>query len=370
MTTASWTAPTHDGGSPVTGYTLHMLTNDEQHLTVTAAADATSVDLSAEMAAADGIVWLTADNAHGTSQMSAEITYAAPVAPPDDPGDNPGDAALGQSFATAELLSDGTLVWDNTTYPVGTDTPYHSRYFIFTAAADGTATFSTANTTGADTDADTYLALYDADTALLQSNDDVEDGVTSLISYDVTAGSTYYLRAGQVYGDDSNTAFTLDTTLPVAGGGGGGTPANTFELVPAGGGTPSPFGPWLLQRFSSTDAVRLQGASVRLQAHSDTSADVTFSVYATNGDSIGATLAAKTVTQSSTAVDTWLDVTFDEPIDVSSTGFYLKAVTTAANIETYTADSAAGPFASVGGVNAEGTIYNGYSLATKFVVAS
>lgn len=76
--TATWDAPAHDGGSPVTGYVLHNLTATGQHLTVETTG--TSVVLSADMDVA-GTFWVTAVNARGRGQASEPLAYTPNVAP-------------------------------------------------------------------------------------------------------------------------------------------------------------------------------------------------------------------------------------------------------------------------------------------------
>lgn len=79
----SWDPAAFDGGSPVTGYTVHMRTAAGDELTAvrTDLSTPLTLDLTPEMLAAGGLVWVTAENAAGSSQASNEVTYT-PAQPP------------------------------------------------------------------------------------------------------------------------------------------------------------------------------------------------------------------------------------------------------------------------------------------------
>ncbi|MFO0828389.1 MAG: hypothetical protein U0572_09580 [Phycisphaerales bacterium] len=93
-------------------------------------------------------------------------------------------------------------------------------WFTYTATCTGTATFSTCGTVNYDS----RLALYSGDCAnlsIVACNDDGSGcpSFTSLMTADVTQGTTYYLRVGGYSGGGSGT-------INIACGGGGGGPTN------------------------------------------------------------------------------------------------------------------------------------------------
>lgn len=77
---ASWDPAAFSGGSPITGYTLHMRTLAGADVTaeVPGTASPLGLDLPAAMLTTSGWFWVTAKNAAGTSQASAEVLRAGP----------------------------------------------------------------------------------------------------------------------------------------------------------------------------------------------------------------------------------------------------------------------------------------------------
>lgn len=71
--TASWDVSAFDGGSPITGYTLHMRTLAGDELAADGVDASPSLDLTPEMLAASGWFWVTASNAVGVGQASSEV---------------------------------------------------------------------------------------------------------------------------------------------------------------------------------------------------------------------------------------------------------------------------------------------------------
>jgi hypothetical protein len=123
------------------------------------------------------------------------------------------------------------------------------EWYCYTASCTGTATASTCNAASFDT----TLAVFDAcDGTELACNDDGAgcSGFTSELTWDVTSGTTYYVRVSGWNG----ASGTYDLTLSCEGGGGDCTihieiftdnfpSETTWDVVDAGGGTVASGGP-------------------------------------------------------------------------------------------------------------------------------
>ena len=88
---------------------------------------------------------------------------------------------------------------------------FYADNYSFTPSASGTATISMSSSI------DTYLVLKSSleATAALAQDDDSGDGTNSLITYTVTAGTTYYIEATS-YSANTTGAYTLALTCPTS----------------------------------------------------------------------------------------------------------------------------------------------------------
>lgn len=150
--------------------------------------------------------------------------------------DNWQDAASIDSIPYRSAQTDNT---NYTTQAGETDVNAKSAWWKFTATQTQTLSadlFQSAVLTGG---GDTIMAVYSvqgtptslADLTEVAFNDDSDQGVISAVTFDVVAGTTYYIQAGS-YGDSESLKLVLNIVVggePGGGGGGGGTSALTIE---------------------------------------------------------------------------------------------------------------------------------------------
>ena len=131
------------------------------------------------------------------------------------------EVSLGETaWDNTNATTDGPEHPDNPCFQFGDNTVQTDIWYTFTADADGTIEWSTCDIAGG---VDTRMAVYPAtancpftDEDLYACNDDGAGcpNFSSLLFFDVTAGSTYYLRLGGFGGDQGAGLFTLTNTTP------------------------------------------------------------------------------------------------------------------------------------------------------------
>ena len=98
-----------------------------------------------------------------------------------------------------------TLSAGSKTYSVSLSNPGSAAYYAFTPTETDTYVFESVNTTG-----DTVGYLYDASGNQLTTNDDGGESTNFKISYELTAGTTYYYKAKWY---STSTTGSIKTTL-------------------------------------------------------------------------------------------------------------------------------------------------------------
>ncbi len=101
-------------------------------------------------------------------------------------------------------------------------------YYAFVPLVSGYVTIYSTDNSG-----DTYGFLYNSDkSSILQSNDDGGDSTNFRISYNVTAGTLYYVAPCSYSGNGTDMTVCVEgTATPAAGGSGSGAVVNTNESV-------------------------------------------------------------------------------------------------------------------------------------------
>ncbi|MGA1345467.1 MAG: S8 family serine peptidase [Ilumatobacteraceae bacterium] len=175
--TVGWAAPVDDGGSPIVGYEVTAIPAD----------DSCSTDGTGTSCVLDGLQpWKRYTiSVHAVNAIGAGPTVSATG--------SVGNA--NDTFADALVIAgdDGTTYSSNVIAsseagePAHRFGPYHSMWFSYTPAADGRVTVTTRGS-----NYDTTLAAYTGTTVgsltQLAANDDASGTLTSMITFDATAG--------------------------------------------------------------------------------------------------------------------------------------------------------------------------------------
>ena len=202
----TWGAPTSDGGSPIISYEAQASPGTRS---CTAVAPATTCTIDGLTNFEPYTVTVTASNGVGRSV-------------PSDPTATTRPGYLNDTFATPKVLTtdNGSLVSRNVnataevTEPAhATSTAAHSMWFEFTPTSNGQSSIDTAGSSF-----DTVLAVYRG-TALnslteVASNDDVRSGLTSAVTFGVTAGTRYLIVVDGWRGASGNINLHWSLTLP------------------------------------------------------------------------------------------------------------------------------------------------------------
>ena len=230
-----------------------------------------------------------------------------------------GGSTPGSSFSNAIVVS-GTS--SSGIIPSGGE-----LYFKYTAPTTGSYTLTLT------TSFDSYLELYNSSQTLLTFDDDSNGSGQPKISYNLTAGHVYYLKA---FGYNHNTSYygacSLNVIVPSGSGGTAPTNVKITAQNPSSSQTSIPL-TWSASGATSYDVYRngsriLGGTTATSYTDTGLSANTTYSYYvvATNayGSTTSATVTGKTAASSGVTPTTIIEDFSDDNMNFNFSGAWVR----------------------------------------------